>query len=211
MALLVVSTVLLWLAVGALAYVSYQLARQNGRLLLRLEAVEQQARMQHVPQGEGGEKHSRINRDGLPAGAPAPGFRLPRLDGGELALDEYRGQRVLLVFSDPECGPCNALAPRLERLHRSRRDLRVLMVSRGDPAANQAKAAQYGLTFPVVLQRHWETSRAYGMFVTPIGYLIDEQGVIAHDVAVGVEAIVALASAMAYGSERPGAFVEQAA
>ena len=41
MALLVVSTVLLWLAVGALAYVSYQLARQNGRLLLRLEAVEQ--------------------------------------------------------------------------------------------------------------------------------------------------------------------------
>ncbi len=31
------------------------------------------------------------------------------------------------------------------------------------------------------------------MFATPIGYLIDEQGVIVKDVAVGVEPILALA------------------
>ena len=31
------------------------------------------------------------------------------------------------------------------------------------------------------------------MFATPIGYLIDEQGIIARDVAVGVEPILALA------------------
>jgi peroxiredoxin len=41
------------------------------------------------------------------------------LDGrGELSLDELRGQRVLLVFSSPGCGPCDALAPALEKLHR---------------------------------------------------------------------------------------------
>src|SRR5206468_1918024 len=48
---------------------------------------------------------SRLNRGGLPAGTPAPAFRLPRLDGGEISLEEYRGRRVLLVFSDPHCGP----------------------------------------------------------------------------------------------------------
>ena len=35
--------------------------------------------------------------------------------------------------------------------------------------------------------------RDYAMFATPIGYLIDERGVIARDVAVGVEPILALA------------------
>jgi hypothetical protein len=32
------------------------------------------------------------------------------------------------------------------------------------------------------------------MFATPIGYLIDEQGIVASDVAVGVAPILALAS-----------------
>jgi hypothetical protein len=45
---------------------------------------------------------------------------------------------------------------------------------------------------PVVLQRQWEISREYGMFATPIAYLMDEQGMIAAEVAVGVEAVLAL-------------------
>jgi peroxiredoxin len=135
---------------------------------------------------------SRLKRDGLPAGTPAPAFRLPRLEGGELSLDDYRGRRVLLVFSDPACGPCEELAPRLEQLHRTSHDPTLLMVSRGDLDANRAMVAEHGLTFPVALQRRWEISREYGMFATPIGYLIDQQGTIAADVAVGASAILAL-------------------
>jgi peroxiredoxin len=137
---------------------------------------------------------SRLNRSGLKAGTPAPDFRLPRPDGGELSLADYRGRRVLLVFSDPECGPCDQLAPQLERLHRERADLQVLMVSRRDPEANRRKAAELGLTFPVALQKSWEVSLRYGIFATPVGYLIDEQGIIAADVAQGVEPILALAA-----------------
>jgi peroxiredoxin len=136
---------------------------------------------------------SRINRSGLTAGTPAPGFRLTRVDGGELGLDEFHGRKVLLVFSDPGCGPCNQLAPQLERAYRAGLGGHVLMISRGSAEANRAKVAEYGLSFPVVLQRHWEISRAYGMFATPIGYLIDEHGVVAADVAEGAEAILALA------------------
>src|SRR2546422_546010 len=61
---------------------------------------------------------SRIKREGLKAGTSAPSFRLPRLDGGELSLEALRGKGALLVFSDPHCGPCNALAPQLEEFHR---------------------------------------------------------------------------------------------
>ena len=132
---------------------------------------------------------SKIARNGLKAGTSAPLFRLPRLDGGELALEDLRGSRVLLVFSDPHCGPCEALAPLLEQSHREHPELRVVMISRGEPKENHAKVKQHALTFPVVLQQHWEISRRYAMFATPIAYLIDEAGIITHDVAVGEEAI----------------------
>jgi peroxiredoxin len=139
---------------------------------------------------------SRINRSGLKAGTPAPAFRLPRLDGGELALDDYRGRRVLLVFSDPQCGPCDQLAPHLEQVHRQRSDVQVLVISWGEADANRAKAAALGLTFPIALQRRWQISLLYAMFATPIGYLINEEGVLASDVAVGVEPILALLGAL---------------
>ncbi|HMF15328.1 MAG TPA: redoxin domain-containing protein [Gemmataceae bacterium] len=137
---------------------------------------------------------SRLNRKGLKAGETAPEFRLPRIDGGELSLADLRGGRILLVFSDPHCGPCAELAPRLQEIHQERADLSVLVISRGDAEENRAKAADLDLTFPIVLQEKWEVSLKYAMFATPIGYLIDEAGVLASDVAVGIEPILALAN-----------------
>jgi peroxiredoxin len=141
-----------------------------------------------------GLNQSRINREGLRAGTTAPMFRLPRLDGDELNFKEYRGRRTLLVFSDPDCGPCDRLAPHLEELHRTRSDFSILMVSRRDEEANRKKIESLGLTFPVVLQKNWEISKLYGMFATPIAYLITEEGVIVADVAKGVDPILALVS-----------------
>jgi peroxiredoxin len=136
---------------------------------------------------------SRLNRKGLKAGARAPEFRLPRLDGGELSLEDFRGRRVLLVFSDPHCGPCAELAPRLQEIHLERPELNVVVISRGDIDENRTKADGLGLTYPIVLQQKWEVSLKYAMFATPIGYLIDDEGILASDVAVGLEPILALA------------------
>ena len=152
-----------------------------------------------------GLENSQINRNGLKAGTAAPPFRLPRLDGGETALEEYRSRRLLLVFSDPQCGPCDQLAPRLEEIHRQNPDFQLLMISRRDPESNREKAAKLGLTFPIVLQKQWEISLLYGMFATPIAYLIDERGILASDVTVGVEPILALA---AQAEKVPDTFVE---
>jgi peroxiredoxin len=137
---------------------------------------------------------SRLNRSGLKAGTAAPEFQLPRIDGGELSLSDLKGERILLVFSDPECSPCDELAPRLQELHTQRSDVRVLTVSRRDVEATRAKAKALGLTYPIVMQKQWELSMKYGMFATPIGYLIDEEGVLLSDVAVGIEPILALAT-----------------
>jgi hypothetical protein len=92
------------------------------------------------------------------------------------------------------------LAPRLQEIDVRQPELQVLVVSRRDVVANRAKAAALGLTFPVVLQKQWEVSLKYAMFATPVGYLIDEQGILASDVAVGVGPILALASEGAHES-----------
>lgn len=129
---------LAWLAVVAGGWLGWHLLRQNGRILLRLDELEKRLDEWEFSGGEDevataavevdrasrfGNRslaNSKIKRNGLKAGTPAPDFRLPRLDArGELSLEELRGRRVLLVFSDPHCGPCNTLAPELEKFHRS--------------------------------------------------------------------------------------------
>jgi|GEM_PF-6732668 len=137
---------------------------------------------------------SRIKREGLKAGTRAPLFSLPDLDGRAISLEEYRGRRVLLVFSDPNCGPCNALAPELVRLDAENSALQLLMVSRGDLEENRLKAREHGFMFPVVLQDAWNLSKEYGIFATPVAFLIDEEGVIERPVAIGADAILALAA-----------------
>jgi peroxiredoxin len=147
--------------------------------------------------GERPLSESRIERDGLKAGAIAPKFSLPDITGDTVTLDTYRGRRVLLVFTDPHCGPCDALAPDLAHLGRQGREgeLSIVIIGRGDVEENRRKAEQYEFTFPVALQKRWEVSKAYGIFATPVGFLIDEHGVIVRDAAVGPDAIVALAQA----------------
>lgn len=141
-------------------------------------------------------------RDGIPEGTTAPVFRLPRLEGGELSLLEYRGRDVVLVFSDPDCEPCLELLPDLVHLHQTHPQLGIVMISRGEIEKNQAMAREYGIFFPLVLQRHWEVSRDYGIFATPVAFHVDEWGVTTRDVAVGREAVLSLAKTAAEEVEK---------
>jgi peroxiredoxin len=137
---------------------------------------------------------SRIERGGLPAGTVAPSFSLTALDRTPISLDDYRGQRVLIVFSDPHCGPCNEVAPRLAELHPAARasGIELVMVSRGETDENARKCAEHGIDFPVVIQPGWRVSKQYGIFETPVAFLVDEEGVIVRDVAKGAAEIMAV-------------------
>jgi peroxiredoxin len=147
---------------------------------------------------------SRLERNGLEAGTPAPAFSLPAIEGEEISLADYRGRPVLLVFSDPDCGPCNELGPELAELARNQADgLAVLMVSRGEIDANRRKTEEHGIDFPVVIQPGWKLSKEYGIFATPVAFLIGEDGVIARDVAQGREQILALAASAETREEAP--------
>jgi peroxiredoxin len=182
---------------GAGAWLFFALLRQNGRLLVRVEALEAIAErlsadaMAARVAVDRSLATSRINRAGLAAGSVAPDFRLPTLDGDHAALSDYAGSRLLLVFSDPDCAPCTALLPQLQPAA-ERAGVSVLVISRGGYDVNRRKLAEAKTTLRVALQAQWEISRLYGKFSTPIGYLIDEHGRTVTEVAGGGAAILAL-------------------
>ena len=79
-------TLLPWLLIAVGTWLVYQLARQNGRILLRLESIERQ-----IAPRPG--KHGR-EASGLPVGTPAPDFELPDDTNVPRKLSEYRGRNV---------------------------------------------------------------------------------------------------------------------
>jgi peroxiredoxin len=168
------------------------LLRQNGRLLTRLEALE--GRLE-----AGGATmpfDNSVPHAGLPVGDEAPAFSLSGLHGETITLNSLRssGQPVMLLFTDPGCGPCTALLPEIRRWQREHSEqLTVSLVSRGGLEANRAKATEHGLR-GVLLQKDWEVSEAYEVRGTPSAVLVAPDGKVASPVAGGAEGVRALLS-----------------
>ena len=83
------------------------------------------------------------SRKGLPVGVPAPAFHLTGLEGGTVTLDHLRsmGKSILLVFTNPKCGPCKKLLPTLGRWqHEHVSQLTIVNVSQGSLEANRANS-----------------------------------------------------------------------
>jgi methylamine dehydrogenase accessory protein MauD len=170
---LLVSVVVLWLLVLFQAFLLLGALRAFGLLRWRLDQLEAT-----MP--------SRLGRSGVKPGKKAPDFTLPNIAGGEVALHDFAGRKVLLVFTQSGCGPCEQIMPELNRLvgrignpSSSGRDLQVLVVNKGDAEATRKWAAELCLRFPVLIQDGLEISKKYEAFATPFAFLIDEKGVVA--------------------------------
>lgn len=173
----------------------FHLLQQNGRLLLRLEAVEAKLGLD-VPAPPG-----------LPVDSPAPFFRLNTLDEGVVSLDSLRAvhDNVLLIFTEPQCEPCEALLPDVAQWQREFSGrLSVVLISRGSAEANRAKALRHDLR-NILLQSERETAEAYRAEATPSAVLV-KAGKISSPIAAGsdsIRALVAAATSLAPGEQIP--------
>ena len=163
------------LALAAQGWLILQLLHQQGRLLLRIEALEGSPGL-----GEG-----------LEVGAPAPAFSLTAVTGPTVSLDDLvgAGRPVLALFVSPACRPCAALLPDLahwQREHASR--VTVAVVARGDEAENRAHASGHALE-PVLLDPENAVALAYRALPTPSAVLIGTDGRVRSPVAAGADAI----------------------
>jgi methylamine dehydrogenase accessory protein MauD len=162
---LLVSNVVLWLAVLFLGFLLLGTLRSLGLLRWHLEQLEATT-------------PNRLNRNGLKPGKKAPDFTLPGVAGPEVALHDFAGRKVLLVFTQTGCAPCHQIMPELDRLQRGG-EIQVLVVNNGEMEATRKWIGEVQAHFPVLVQEHFSLSKRYEVFATPFGFLIDENGVIA--------------------------------
>ncbi|GAC1445856.1 MAG: hypothetical protein NVSMB52_08700 [Chloroflexota bacterium] len=182
-------------ALGVWAF--QQLLRQNGRLLVRIEAMEAQLA------GDGYESlPAPTPVAGLPLGTQAPAFSLPDLEGKTLTLADLRrdDKPVLLVFGDPNCGACTTLLPDIAQLQRENADkLTLALISRGAVGANRDKIAEHG-QMRVLLQKDTEVMDEYEAPGTPAAVIVTAEGTIASHLALGFDEVKTLLGA----AVRPG-------
>ena len=173
----------LTVAVAALAafefVIVFHLVAQNGRIMLRVDALEAKlgARVEPPPAG-------------LPVNSEAPAFSLSGLDGNPVTLETMRGLGLplLLFFSEPDCPACEGLLPDVARWqHEHRGRLIVVPIGRGDQQVNRAKSLRHGLE-NVLLQADREVSAAYQIQAMPSAVLVRD-GLVASPIAAGADAI----------------------
>lgn len=167
-----------------------QIMRQQGRLLLRFE--EQEAHLAAA----GLILHPSCPTNELPIGSSAPTFRLTSLSSSSqspemVTLGELRakGKPVVLIFSDPNCGPCKALLPEVSHWQRDyAAKLTLSLISRGTAEANCSKVSENEIT-QMLLQLDREVAEAYQVHATPSAVLVSPDGTIGSCQAQGAEAI----------------------
>lgn len=164
MELLVISNILLWIAVLAMAAVIYALVRQIGILYERVAPAGALA----------------MNRK-LEPGMAAPAVAVRTLQGQDITVGEVGGRRraQLLFFLAPDCPVCKGLLPALKAAARSEAEwLDVILASDGASLDHQGLVRDNGLEhFPYVLSE--ALGIRYGVAKLPYAVLIDETGAIA--------------------------------
>ena len=164
----------------------WHVLRQQGRLLLRLEATEARLAEAGLAPGEG-----RAPFVGLAVGTQAPTFSLASVQGKTRTLSSLleADKPVLLLFANPDCGPCAALFPEVGRWQRGYANrLTLAVISGGSREANQSKVLAQGIPV-VLLQQDLEVQVAYQVSGTPSGVLVRPDGTIGSPVAQGADAI----------------------
>ena len=176
-----------WMAL-AIAVVALVVAAAEGWLLLGL--LPQQGRLLHRVE-ELELALGKVPFSGRPIGEQAPEFELRDLGGDRVTLGSLRalGRPVLLFFTNPHCGPCDELLPRVAQWQRDEAErIRIAIIARDSVEVNRAKAAQHGLR-TVLLQRKREVSEDYQVESTPAAVLVGADGSIASPIAYGPERI----------------------
>lgn len=122
-------------------------------------------------------------------GFAAPDFTLETLSGETLTLSDLRGQPVMLNIWASWCLPCRVEMPAIERVYQRHRADGLVVVglnvtAQDSEAAARAFAEEFGLTFPIVLDRDGRASAQYDLLGLPSTYFIDREGIV-RDVIIG--------------------------
>lgn len=171
--------------VGAETALLLQTMTQYGKLLTRLELLEENG----VP------GNNKLPEYGLPEDTEAPAFELSDLDGNMVSLSDLlaegadRKAGVVLFFTSPTCNPCTAMLPEYVEWQQKYADGAVMaIIGQGTVEENRAKVAEYDIAH-VLLQKDREVAEAYNVRGTPSAVVIRYDGTTLGQIAEGQDEI----------------------
>ncbi|WP_342512305.1 thiol-disulfide oxidoreductase ResA [Sporosarcina sp. FSL K6-1522] len=115
----------------------------------------------------------------LEVGDKAPDFELVDLEGNKQRLSDYKGEGVFLNFWGTWCAPCKKEMPYMENQHKAfeEKGVRILAVNIQESDLKvKAFRDQYGLTFPIAIDKDKSVLEAYNVIPLPTTFLIDKDG-----------------------------------
>jgi methylamine dehydrogenase accessory protein MauD len=171
------------LLLGAESVALGVLMRQHGRLLLRVDRLERASAKADMPPPQG-----------LEVGAAAPDFELTALAGERVGLDRLLAESrdLVLIFSNPQCGPCADLMPIVAAWQKSPGGAaRIAVITSGPESLNRTVAERHALTH-VLLEEDGAVGRRYQVDGTPSAVLVRSDRTIGSRIAFGRDAIESL-------------------
>ncbi|MBP2020175.1 peroxiredoxin [Symbiobacterium terraclitae] len=118
---------------------------------------------------------------GVPVGGPAPDFELKTVEGETYRLSDLKGKAVMLNFFATWCTYCKAEMPVLQEAYEKYRDQGFLILAIDLDESDLAITTfrdQYGLTFPIVVDRGSNVSQRYQIVPLPTSYFVDRSGIV---------------------------------
>ncbi len=118
----------------------------------------------------------------LVEGDMAPEFTLPMLGDGDVSLSDYRGKVLLINIWATWCEPCRDEMPYIESQYENFKDqpFEVLAINQDRRGEEDVApfAQDFGLTFPILLDRDKEVGKLYQVSKFPESFIVDKNGVI---------------------------------
>jgi len=117
---------------------------------------------------------------GIERGKPVPAITGTTLDGNSFDLASLRGHPVLINFWGPSCDPCREEIPLLATLaaRHAADGFAIVGVLAGDPVEPARQfAAQYGATWPTVIDPGAALKAAYHVVGRPQSFFVDRNGI----------------------------------
>ncbi len=112
-------------------------------------------------------------------GGPAPDFTLTTPDGHQEALNQFKGQVVMLNFWATWCGPCQQEMPLLDQMYKKYKPAGFTLIGVNvDKEAPPVKEllARRPVSFPVLLDPANQVSKTYHVDEMPSSVIIDRKG-----------------------------------
>jgi thiol-disulfide isomerase/thioredoxin/uncharacterized membrane protein YphA (DoxX/SURF4 family) len=149
-------------------------------LMDRFRESDRNAETFHISNG------SRPGRNKI--GQTVPKFSLEDLHGNAITEEFFRGRTTLAIFLSTSCGFCKDVVAEVRETEKEDGAPQMIVFSEGE----REEHLDWEIATPVILEKNYKTAEKIGMFSVPSAVLVNENGIVISEAAVGSQSIWAL-------------------